>query len=202
MDGNLVFHDVSEPLSLHREEGGDGVGDKPISPVADFNHLMYSDIDSVVSKWRVNHQVGYCFVTTGSEALSTSTISVMREAFVQAEEEINALGHCLTFLEWPMCDTRFEMIWVGKYAASSCYMRSGSPVRINLGWCDKSWYKGSMIHEIGHALGLGHEHKRPDRDGFVRVNFDDIPSDWASQYTACKLPTSTICAFCSSSEGA
>ena len=34
---------------------------------------------------------------------------------------------------------------------------------------------GTTIHEIAHALGISHEQSRPDRDQFVRINWNVIP---------------------------
>lgn len=35
---------------------------------------------------------------------------------------------------------------------------------------------GSIIHELGHAIGLYHEHTRRDRDSFINVNWNEVVS--------------------------
>jgi hypothetical protein len=38
-------------------------------------------------------------------------------------------------------------------------------------------------HELGHALGLYHEHQRPDRDSYVIYNSNNVQSGEGSQFS-------------------
>jgi len=52
---------------------------------------------------------------------------------------------------------------VGKYG-------SGNSIKLARG----CWRKGTVMHEIGHSIGLFHEQSRPDRDNFVTILTSNI----------------------------
>lgn len=59
-----------------------------------------------------------------------------------------------------------------------CYSylgRVGGKQVLNLG--KGCWSTRIILHEIGHAMGMIHEHQRPDRDKYVRVYWSNIDRD-------------------------
>ncbi len=55
--------------------------------------------------------------------------------------------------------------WIGRQGGRQA-------IKLNVA-CDL----GAVVHEILHALGLGHEHQRHDRDQHVEIHWDNIQSD-------------------------
>ncbi|MFK7860653.1 MAG: M12 family metallopeptidase [Granulosicoccus sp.] len=61
----------------------------------------------------------------------------------------------------------------GDYCASWVGRRGGEQEVWIAPYCPS----GSVMHEIGHLLGLEHEHTRPDRDQYIEIHWDNIEPD-------------------------
>jgi hypothetical protein len=123
----------------------------------------------------------------------TQNIDDTRKEAFRAATNVWTSVTCVTFSELSNPDAPF--LQAGVYDAGSCYATPiGSPganqySEINLGWCNSMLTKGSMVHELGHVLGLMHTQTRPDaaqtyygKGPYVSLQWQNIPSDWVPQY--------------------
>jgi hypothetical protein len=46
-------------------------------------------------------------------------------------------------------------------------------------------WRGLVLHELFHVLGIGHTHRRSDRDEYITVNYSNLEDGWFEQYEKC-----------------
>ena len=69
-----------------------------------------------------------------------------------------------------------EFTYTDKTCFSSFLGKKGGRQVVNIG---KSCPYGTIVHELLHAMGFGHEHSRPDRDEYVTVYpRNAVPGDY------------------------
>lgn len=66
---------------------------------------------------------------------------------------------------------------IGINFSSSIGKKTSTGTQQDIGLVPGGFDIGSVIHEIGHAIGFYHEQSRADRDNFISVIWDNIGSD-------------------------
>ncbi|VDO15036.1 unnamed protein product [Rodentolepis nana] len=91
---------------------------------------------------------------------------------------------CVNFVPY----RRGDKSWVRITDGTSCYSQymgfKGAPgeqiVTLSRNGCR---FYGLYLHELGHVIGLDHEHVRADRDEYLNVDTDGVPDDMKSFFT-------------------
>lgn len=99
---------------------------------------------------------------------------------IEAINEWNALSNetLITFVPWDGVARDYVAFDRASLSCSSHVGRQGGKQNIK---CDLGtlFDKGSIMHELGHAIGLYHEHQRIDRDQFIEVGANLSPVNYA-----------------------
>jgi hypothetical protein len=92
-----------------------------------------------------------------------------RRHFLDATAEWAAFAN----IHFVLRTTEADYVLVRNYESAggqSAVGRIGGEQLLQIG----SWNRPTLLHEIGHTLGLIHEHQRPDRDDYVIILEDNI----------------------------
>ncbi len=78
--------------------------------------------------------------------------------------------------------------WTGGY----CWAHIGYQAKKQTMMLDDLCDKRSVIHELGHTLGMWHEHTRPDRNRYVQIQLGNVMKGLESNFNILKSGVRTL----------
>ncbi|CAE7864073.1 unnamed protein product [Symbiodinium necroappetens] len=98
---------------------------------------------------------------------------------------------CILFMEHSKPPNQtYASVGVDDYTSCySAFIGAADNSRMNLGWCSSSRELGSVMHELGHLLGMEHEQKRPDsqkkyfgKGPYLVMKWENVAPGWEYQW--------------------
>jgi astacin len=173
--GNAVFQ--GDILLGRAAELGD-----PVGTVAEAKSPLISvSAESGVQLWP-NGTVHY--------QLSSAFTPDQKQSIEQTIAYFNAL-HSQTSVHWVQRTTQPDYVFMepkimGAFAGQSAIGKAGGAQLFYLNFANIdarfSQRHGVILHEMGHAMGLLHEHTREDRDAYVSIHTQNIHPDYVGNF--------------------
>ncbi|XP_041349045.1 zinc metalloproteinase nas-1-like [Gigantopelta aegis] len=108
-------------------------------------------------------------------AFGQQDILVINQAMLEWEHHT-----CLKFRRSRESDRDRLVIQTGAGCFSNVGRIGGpQPLVLGTGICRT---KKVVVHEMAHAIGMIHEHQRPDRDSFIKVHLQNVKSRFVNQF--------------------
>jgi len=159
-----------------------------LSPAVTADPFRASAILSTQSKWNNGTVLHYCFFTNGQYSVPPDQAEAVREAFAKWK----AVGIGLSFLEvQDLSEAEVRIGFSLQQGASQSSVGTDvlkvplSQPTTQYGWDLTSMYgRGTALHELGHVLGMEHEHQSPFagitwNDQAVYDNLGAPPNNWS-----------------------
>ncbi len=147
-------------------------------------YIFQGDIVFTEDKVQKNSRLKGVGTTTAAKYWEFKTVYYTIEAGFPNEERIHsAIEHWeeytdLSFIERTNEPNYIEFIESTKGTGSLLGMVGGKQNIWVADWASA----GNLIHEIGHAIGLYHEHSKPNRDDFILIHPENIVSEFKKNF--------------------
>ncbi|XP_018027909.2 hatching enzyme 1.2 [Hyalella azteca] len=159
-----VVETISAPMDVAtRADGSVLVGDMLYS-ADQWQSLLAKNLDSIAKLWpKVNGVVKIPYKISDPNL----NVTLLKLAFTSWEA-----NSCLEFPEMTASDTEYLKITIQSGCFSDVGYTRGKVTTVSI-FGDACDLQG-VIHELGHSLGLQHEHSRSDRDDNIIVVMSNV----------------------------